>query len=239
MWEWSHAQAVQNVRPSGVFAKVNRVRFTAQGNKFGACDGDGNVSLWQASNASQPFFVSNLMVFIIDRVQFCTKKNRFIEETNNFLTLKYFFIFQNMQCHSKQTSDFVYQGACSSLFCTAGFSSDGKNVALWDTLMPHKRCQVAAFNFHESGASAILHAPQHLQLITGGKRGMVSIWDLRQQRQVHFFKAHDQAIKCLALDPNEDFFVTGSVAGDIKVGGMQLFLEITPTGVGYIYLYIY
>ncbi len=23
MWEWSHSQAVQNVRPSGVFAKVN------------------------------------------------------------------------------------------------------------------------------------------------------------------------------------------------------------------------
>ena len=26
-------QAVQTVRPSGVFAKVNRVRFTQQGNK--------------------------------------------------------------------------------------------------------------------------------------------------------------------------------------------------------------
>ena len=58
MWEWSHAQPVQNVRPSGVFAKVNRVRFTAQGNKFGACDRDGNVALWQAANAEKPFFVS-------------------------------------------------------------------------------------------------------------------------------------------------------------------------------------
>ena len=58
MWEWSHAQPVQSVRPPGVFAKVNRVRFTSQGNKFGACDGDGNVALWQAANASQPFFVS-------------------------------------------------------------------------------------------------------------------------------------------------------------------------------------
>ena len=50
-------QAVQTVRPSGVFAKVNRVRFTQQGNKFGACDGDGNVAFWQASNATAPFFV--------------------------------------------------------------------------------------------------------------------------------------------------------------------------------------
>lgn len=50
-------QPVQTVRPSGVFAKVNRVRFSLQGNKFGACDGDGNVALWQAANASAPFFV--------------------------------------------------------------------------------------------------------------------------------------------------------------------------------------
>ena len=58
MWEWSHNQAVQNVRPAGVFAKVNRLRFTPQGNKFGVADGDGNVVLWQASNASQYYFVS-------------------------------------------------------------------------------------------------------------------------------------------------------------------------------------
>ena len=64
MWEWSHAQPVQSVRPPGVFAKVNRVRFTSQGNKFGACDGDGNVALWQAANASQPFFVRNNKIYI-------------------------------------------------------------------------------------------------------------------------------------------------------------------------------
>ena len=61
MWEWSHNQAVQNVRPAGVFAKVNRLRFTQQGNKFGVGDGDGNVVLWQAANASQSFFVSILV----------------------------------------------------------------------------------------------------------------------------------------------------------------------------------
>ena len=43
------------------------------------------------------------------------------------------------------------------------------------------------------------------------------MWDLRQQRQVHFFRAHEQAVKCIAIDPNEEFFVTGSVSGDIKV----------------------
>ena len=165
-----------------------------------------------------------------------------------------------MQCHAKQTSDFVFQGACSSLFCSAGHSPDSRNVALWDTLMPQKRALVQSFIFHESGASAVVHAPQHQQLVTGGKRGQVciffggderdqrgarfwlllaafaqfgvtlevllshacclfqiAVWDLRQQRQVHFFRAHEQAVKCIAIDPNEEFFVTGSISGDIKV----------------------
>jgi len=176
-------QPVQTVRPSGVFAKVNRVRFSLQGNKFGACDGDGNVALWQAANASAPFF--------------------------------------NSQCHSKGTSDFAFQGGSSSMFCTTGHSTDGKNVALWDTLMPQRRSLVESYNFHESGASALLFAPQHWQLVTAGKKGQVAIWDIRQHRQLHAFKAHDHPVKCLALDPNEDFFVTGSVDGDIKIWSLS------------------
>ena len=73
MWEWSHGQAVQNVRPAGVFSKVNRLRFNQQGNKFGVADGDGNVVLWQAANAFQSFFVSyaTLLHILVDIVRFC------------------------------------------------------------------------------------------------------------------------------------------------------------------------
>ena len=56
IWEWSHNQTVATVRPSGIYAKVNRIVFSQQGNKFGVCDGDGNLALWQAANTSQPFF---------------------------------------------------------------------------------------------------------------------------------------------------------------------------------------
>ena len=137
---------------------------------------------------------------------------------------------QNSQCHSKGTSDFAFQGGSSSMFCTTGHSTDGKNVALWDTLMPQRRSLVESYNFHESGASALLFAPQHWQLVTAGKKGQVAIWDIRQHRQLHAFKAHDHPVKCLALDPNEDFFVTGSVDGDIKVALIpELGIEIEKT----------
>ena len=56
--------------------------------------------------------------------------------------LIFFFFFQTVNCHSKGTSDFDFQAGSSSLFCTVGHSADGKNVALWDTLMPQRRSLV-------------------------------------------------------------------------------------------------
>ncbi|CAL4066160.1 unnamed protein product [Meganyctiphanes norvegica] len=57
--EWHHSSIVARPRPGGTFAKVARVRFNQQGNKFGVIDGDGNLSLYQLGLASQinkPFY---------------------------------------------------------------------------------------------------------------------------------------------------------------------------------------
>lgn len=150
---------------------------------------------------------------------------------------------QNYQCHSKVTADFVFLGACS-LIATAGHGSEGRNVALWDTLLPqnkslfqgmkiiryditgcdrhrfiYTRCitRLAGFTCHEQGASSLILAPQHQLLISGGKKGDINIFDVRQRQQRHRFQAHESAIKCLALDPHEEFFVSGAGDGDIKV----------------------
>lgn len=60
----------------------------------------------------------------------------------------YLYCFQTVQCHSKQTSDFVFLGS-SSLIASGGISTESKNVALWDTLMPMKKAQIASFTCHE------------------------------------------------------------------------------------------
>jgi len=54
-------------------------------------------------------------------------------------------------------------------------------------------------------------------LISGGKKGDINIFDVRQRQQRQRFQAHESAIKCLALDPHEEFFVSGAGDGDIKV----------------------
>jgi DmX-like protein len=130
----------------------------------------------------------------------------------------------------------VFLGSCS-LLATAGHSSESKNVALWDSLLPQKKALVtceccyaiesdlcltifmllAAFVCHDQGASSIIYAPQHQAIISAGKKGDICIFDVRQRQLRQRFQGHESAVKCLALDPNEEFFVTGSADGDIKV----------------------
>lgn len=124
---------------------------------------------------------------------------------------------QSSQVHSQLCSDFSFLGS-SSLLVTAGTSKDHKNVCLWDTLLPTKKSLVKSFSCHEQhGSAAVIYAPLNQVLITGGRKGDVFIFDMRQRSQRHKFQAHDSAVKCLALDPGEEFFVSGSADGDLKV----------------------
>ncbi|CAG7824403.1 unnamed protein product, partial [Allacma fusca] len=89
-------------------------------------------------------------------------------------------------------------------------SSESKNVALWDTLMPMKKAQIASFTCHEQGCVAVAYAEEHQCLISAGKKGAICIWDIRQRSLRHRFQGHESAIKCMALDPAEEFYVTGA-----------------------------
>ncbi|XP_053573444.1 dmX-like protein 2 isoform X1 [Bombina bombina] len=120
------------------------------------------------------------------------------------------------QCHTKTTSDFAFITS-SSLVATSGQSSDNRNVCLWDTLVSPSNSLVHAFNCHDNGATVLQYAPKQQLLITGGRKGCICIFDIRQRQTLHTFQAHDSAVKALALDMSEDYFVTGSAEGNLKV----------------------
>uniref|UniRef100_A0A8C1BGJ7 Dmx-like 2 n=1 Tax=Cyprinus carpio carpio TaxID=630221 RepID=A0A8C1BGJ7_CYPCA len=120
------------------------------------------------------------------------------------------------QCHSKSCGDFTFITS-SSLIATAGQSNDGRNVCLWDTLVSPSNSLIHAFQCHENGATVLQYAPKQQLIITGGRKGFVCIFDIRQRQLLHTFQAHDSAIKALAMDSAEDFFVTGSAEGNMKV----------------------
>ncbi|XP_049821296.1 dmX-like protein 2 isoform X4 [Aethina tumida] len=130
-------------------------------------------------------------------------------------------LFQTLQCHNKGISDFVFLGSCS-LLATAGHSSESKNVCIWDSILPHGKALVVAFTCHDQGSSSLVFAPQHQVLISAGKKGDVCLIDVRALSIRHKFQAHESAVKCIAIDPHEDYFATGSADGDIKIWGVTV-----------------
>lgn len=74
-----------------------------------------------------------------------------------------------------------------------------------------------AFYCHESGATVLSMAPRQQLLITGGRKGWISVLELPHRHQRQSFQAHDSPVKALAVDPTEDCFISGSAEGNIKV----------------------
>uniref|UniRef100_A0A8C9A390 Dmx like 2 n=1 Tax=Prolemur simus TaxID=1328070 RepID=A0A8C9A390_PROSS len=124
--------------------------------------------------------------------------------------------YMSWQCHSKSTSDFAFITS-SSLVATSGQSNDNRNVCLWDTLISPGNSLIHGFTCHDHGATVLQYAPKQQLLISGGRKGYVCVFDIRQRQLIHTFQAHDSAIKALALDPYEEYFTTGSAEGNIKV----------------------
>ena len=97
----------------------------------------------------------------------------------------------------------------------------------------------SAFHCHPDGSPSLLYAPQHQLLLSSGRRGEVCLFDLRQRQLRHTFQAHDSAVRCMALHPMEEYFITGAADGDIKV--KQSFLSLYLTLVllrTYNYIYV-
>ncbi|KAL7980052.1 hypothetical protein Chor_001320 [Crotalus horridus] len=116
------------------------------------------------------------------------------------------------QCHSKTTSDFAFITS-SSLVATSGQSNDNRCVQKTKS----GGTVTQPFTCHEHGATVLQYAPKHQLLISGGRKGHISIFDIRQRQALHTFQAHDSAIKALALDSSEECFCTGSAEGNVKV----------------------
>ncbi|NP_001374866.1 dmX-like protein 1 isoform 5 [Homo sapiens] len=126
------------------------------------------------------------------------------------------------QCHNKTANDFVFVSS-SSLIATAGLSTDNRNVCLWDTLVAPANSLVHAFTCHDSGATVLAYAPKHQLLISGGRKGFTYVFDLCQRQQRQLFQSHDSPVKAVAVDPTEEYFVTGSAEGNIKIWSLSTF----------------
>ncbi|CAH1131144.1 unnamed protein product [Ceutorhynchus assimilis] len=191
---------------------------------------DGSVHLWEWGH-QQPVATPRPpgTYAKVTRLRFSQHGNKFgVADSDGMLSLFQVGLSANAtwpffthNCHNKGISDFVFLGSCS-LLATAGHSSENKNVCIWDSILPHNKALVVAFTCHDQGASSLVFAPQHQVLISAGKKGDVCLIDVRSKAIRHKFQAHESAVKCIAIDPHEDYFATGSADGDIKIWGVAV-----------------
>ncbi|CAN0074622.1 unnamed protein product [Lampetra planeri] len=185
---------------------------------------DGSVRVFEWGHAEQLQVMRPPPAPRVTRLRFCAQSNRFgVTDGDGFLSLWQLDLtnknpkpYLTLKCHSRDTFDFTFLGS-SSVVATAGQSSDGRNVRLWDTLVPHRSSLVHGFQCLEAGATVLGYAPRSQTLIVGGRKGHVTLLDLRQRVARHTVQAHESAVKAIAVHPGEGFFLTGSAEGNIKV----------------------
>ncbi|TPX73880.1 hypothetical protein CcCBS67573_g04853 [Chytriomyces confervae] len=128
---------------------------------------------------------------------------------------------QVLQCHSAITNDFCFVNS-STILATAGVSSNGSNICLWDTLLPQHKARVKSFHVTEGGAYSIAHSHRHQAIISGGKKGDILIFDVRQMRHRKTFRAHESTVKSLFVDESHGLLISGATGGDIKVWDLEM-----------------
>ncbi|KZV57684.1 hypothetical protein F511_03144 [Dorcoceras hygrometricum] len=92
---------------------------------------------------------------------------------------------ESAACFSNHTSDATYVTASGSIIAASGYSSNGINVVVWDTLAPPATSQ-ASIMCHEGGARSLSVFDNDIGsgsisplILTGGKEGDVGLHDFR------------------------------------------------------------
>lgn len=88
-------------------------------------------------------------------------------------------------CFDSHASDVTYVSASGSVVASAGYSSNGANIVIWDTLSPPATCHTSIL-CHEGGARSVSVFDSERGcgsisplVVTGGKSGDVALHDFR------------------------------------------------------------
>ena len=95
---------------------------------------------------------------------------------------------------------------------------------------------------HEGGGASVLAYSQLKQrMFSGGRRGEVCIFDIRQNALIQSLPVHTSAVTCMEVNDVDGYIVTGSAEGDIKVSRKSLLRPLArdpPFRSGRLYIYL-
>ncbi|KAJ1378686.1 WD40/YVTN repeat-like-containing domain superfamily [Sesbania bispinosa] len=154
-------------------------------------------------------------------------------------------------CFNGHASDVTYFSSSGSIIAVAGYSSNGVNVVIWDTLAPPTTSR-ASILCHEGGARSLSVFDNHFGsgsvsplIVTGGKGGDVGVHDFRYiatgkaKRHRRADSIGQSSITSLTSDkdPNVDGILwyipkahSGSVTKIVTIPNTSLFLTGSTDG---------
>jgi len=65
------------------------------------------------------------------------------------------------------------------------------------------------------------YSPMNHFVYCGNRKGEINIYDMRAQKKLQKFTAHESSVTAVALDSDESFFATGSSEGNIKIWNLK------------------
>lgn len=79
--------------------------------------------------------------------------------------------------------------------------------------------EIITLDAHQNGANCSIHIQDSSQLISGGKDGLIKIWDLAKESLIHSYPAHNFAVYDLIDFPNHGMYLSCSRDKSIKLWG--------------------
>ncbi|RKP00488.1 hypothetical protein CXG81DRAFT_26803 [Caulochytrium protostelioides] len=129
------------------------------------------------------------------------------------------------QAHTYTANDLMYMNS-STFLATGGKSLDQANLCFWDVLLPPAQSRIKTFAMGDSSVQTLAFSTRHNLLVAGTRDGAIRLIDIRQRAIMNTFRAHDHAIRALAIDPAADCLVSGSVQGDLSIWNLQAFERV-------------
>lgn len=221
LWHFGLPHALRNMADQGCnLQHITRLRLSSTGARLAAAGANGRVSLWAIVPEGSPDAIGLLGYRSVSH-------HHHQGETAELMP------FQVLRAHSKICHDLTFvQGA--SILITAGESSDGRNVCVWDTLKGGTPLLYAIECHHSSsgslpnGATSLCVLPDKHRLLVGGVSGALSVVDLERRVMVqHIPAAHASPIRSLIYDSIHQVVISTSGDGEVKIWNPNAVLRVT------------
>ncbi|CAD5221721.1 unnamed protein product [Bursaphelenchus xylophilus] len=203
MWEWNVDQPIFTARQAAQYAKVTKLAFAQNGNKFASVDGDGHLCIWQATqqtSSKKPFFNQKCHTKSASDVKFLGQTSSVLVTAGQSQGDMNIALWDTLLPNGRNMV-YAFNGHVDGATCVSYFPSSqtivsgGRHgeICLWDLRQRQLRATVKAF---DSASVRSMYSDNNSNLLlTGSAEGDIKIWDINSVPQLLHTMSGEHAVK--------------------------------------------